>query len=41
MYQSDTRKSHNKQTVLNLHQPDTRVDTQRTQLKTLKLNFLE
>jgi len=29
MYQSDTRKTHNKQTVLNLHQHDTKVDTQR------------
>jgi len=30
MYQGDTRKAHNK-TVLNLHQHDTRVDTQKTQ----------
>jgi len=39
MYQGDTRKAHNKQTVLNLHQHDTRVDTQR--LKTLKTRLLE
>jgi len=31
MYQGDTSKTHNKQTVLNLHQHDTRVDTQKTQ----------
>jgi len=30
MYQDDTIKAHNK-TVLNLHQHDTRVDTQKTQ----------
>jgi len=36
MYQDDTRKTHNKQTILNLHQHDTRVDTQRTRLKSLK-----
>ena len=30
MYQDDTRKTHNK-TVVNLHQHDTRVDTQKTQ----------
>jgi len=30
MYQDDTRKAHHK-TVLNLHQHDTRVDTQKTQ----------
>jgi len=36
MYQGDTRKPHNKQIVLNLHQHDTRVDTQRKRLETLK-----
>ena len=36
MYQRDTRKAHNKQTVLNLHQHDTRIDTQRKRLKTPK-----
>jgi len=29
MYQSDTRNAHNKQTILNLHQHDTKGDTQR------------
>ena len=39
MYEGDTRKAHNKQTVLNLHQHNTRVDTQRKRLKTLKTNL--
>jgi len=36
MYQSDTKKARNNQTQLNLHQHDTRIDTQRKRLKTLK-----
>jgi len=36
MYQGDTRKAHNKQRALNLHQHDTRVDTQRKRLNTRK-----
>ena len=39
MYHVDTRKAHNKQKVLNLHQHDTRVDTQRKRLKTLTTNL--
>ena len=37
MYQGDTRKAHNKHTVLYLHQHDTREE--HTRLKTLKLFF--
>jgi len=39
MYQGDTRKAHNKQTVLNLHQHDTTIDTQRKRLKTIETKF--
>jgi len=31
MYQGDTRNAHDKQTILNLHQDDTRVNTHTTQ----------